>query len=985
MTALGKIISLLLFLPLSTLGAQDLPGNDPSADSLLVFHFLKQDVELEKAGSYFNVLVIRNQGRDRLEGVFNLDKPEGWNLIGSSADSVDLAPGEEMLIPVRISIPGQTLGGVSYVIGAELFGEDLYNYANAYVSLLRQSRWDMHLGSSQIFLSDFAPEGEVSINLSNTGNSNEMIRLDFDMGGLLEFRTHVEADSFMYVEVDARRDTTLKLRLAGKKDLNYTQRRTLENSWSARSLGIKASTAEKERHASVRTTALESRVLNYKPILNSPLNTEVYLYNLISDRRKKSSVRVFGKVLFPESQQLDYSVSYHNIYFDPDMYNELDFYSQLRYSVRYTDPRSDIWLINRIGTGIIHTLTGAGIRSSHEFNDHSGMRLNVIQNPYAGNIGAHAGYHDRLGALNWDAGLTAERRTDVNQGHYSLHLGGEFKIGERHGVAVQTASSLSQFPAGTYLRQDTLVPGFAWQLRYRYRGERLRLHLDNMNTMLTHLRNSGMNRIGLTGDYTFNEVLFLRGRYYRSDYTATSYPYNFYFPKNYNLNENGQLLLAYRRGRITYQVGPQYVGTIRNQYQSSRDLLYRYANYQPGILGSVNIPVGYMRSLVPNATFSMMYYNYGPWEKGEDFAGFEHTWSYQVGLNYYDEAFKVSAYYTSGESSDIYRSAVINDVNSINSSIHVRPYYERYFFKDAVRMSTYVNYSYSTPSMREIILGNITGDMRFAKTWRIFVNLNLYRVSRNDSELGRITSNDLNLMLGVRKSFDIQQPRLAFYDLTIIGFNDRDGDGLKGDDEKPISNVLIHVLRDPKKNLGQKTGFSEISLITDPRGEVFYERIPEGTYDLQILPLSNLENLYFLNGKHQTIDINDDIIHYLPLVESHKIRGKVVIDRDPNSTLSRVSAEGIRVTAVSETGETYTALTDGYGTYVLNLPKGGAYEVSIYNIFGENFLLDRGRYKIQFTENKMVSVDFKFTEKRREIRMDGSEQYFRFNLGNGNN
>jgi len=388
-------IALLLLFPLSGLWSQEIPG----ADSLFVFEFLRQDVELEKAGSYFNVLVMRNQGRKDISGVFYLDKPEGWNLIGPPGDSIHLAPGEERLVPVRISIPGQTLGGISYVIGAEIFGENTYNYANAYVSLERRSRWDMHLPTTQIFLSDFRPEGEVSISLDNTGNANEMIRLDFDLGGLLEFKTEVEADSFLFVEVDAQSDTTLKLSLARKKDLSYLEQRTLKNSWKARSLGIKASTFDKERHASVRATPLESRVHNLKPIFNAPLNVEANLYNLLSDRRKKSSVRVYGKILFPEEQQLAYSVGYHNIYFTPEMYGEFDLYSQLRYSIRYNDPRSEIWLADRLGTGTIHTLTGRGVRSRHEFSERNGIKLNIIQNPYANAIGVHAGYPGRLSVL----------------------------------------------------------------------------------------------------------------------------------------------------------------------------------------------------------------------------------------------------------------------------------------------------------------------------------------------------------------------------------------------------------------------------------------------------------------------------------------------------------------------------------------------------------------------------------------------------------
>jgi len=251
---------------------------------------------------------------------------------------------------------------------------------------------------------------------------------------------------------------------------------------------------------------------------------------------------------------------------------------------------------------------------------------------------------------------------------------------------------------------------------------------------------------------------------------------------------------------------------------------------------------------------------------------------------------------------------------------------------------------------------------------------------RVDEEVGRVAMRDVNMLTGIRKSFDIQQPGLKYYDLTIVGFNDQNGNGVKDPNEKPIPNVLIKIIRDPKKNLVQQSGFSEISLITDPNGEIYYERIPEGLYKLNITALSNLEDLFFLNGENQEMEVHDDMVHYLPLVESYRIKGRVIVDRDPNSNEGKINLEGIRVTAVSENGDTYSALTDRYGSYVLSLPRATNYEVTIYNVFGEQFVLEQGKFRVQFSANKTINLDFKFTEKRRQMQYREGEQFFDFNL-----
>ncbi len=960
-------------------------AQEPEPDSLLVFRFLKLDTEIAKPGSYFNVLEIKNNDDKPVTGLVRFGTPDGWHFIGPSTDTLSLQPGGTRLVPVRISIPKNTLGGISFVIGAELFGPDLYNYANAYISIQRKSRWDMRLNTSQVYISDYQPAGELTISLSNTGNANELVKLSFEMGGLLEFREELEADSFLFVDLPAYQDTALLFKIQRKTEISYAERQALKNSWRSKSLGIEASTPDRSLYGSVRATSLESSFINKLPLRNSPLNAEATIYNLLSQRRKKMSMRAYGKVLFPESQQLNYSLGYYNLYFDPERNRDVDLYQQLRYMVKYTDQTSMIWLGDRLGVGELHTLTGRGVRATHRINERHTASLNVIQNPYSRNIGGFAGYEGYLGDVTWNTGVTLEATTNQGYSHYSFHLGGMYRLKQKHTFSLETVSSISKYGASRYLENDTTVVGVAYRFSYRYNDKRLMIRAENTNTLFSYLRNSGINRIYLNGRYLMAGNLRIRARYHRNDYASSKYPYNFFYPPNKNINENARVILSYNRGNITYQAGPQYTGAVRTYYYPFDEYSTRYTNYQPGFLGTVSFRLGGMRSISPNVSFNSMYYSFTTNQTQEDPEEYINSWTYTLGINYYDQAFKLNAYYTTGEATDIYRSAVINDDVQINQAFHIRPYYERYFFKETIRVSAFVNYSYYMPSLRENMLINLTSDFHVRNSWSFYASFNVYRVSRNDVDVGRVTTRDVNMMVGIRKAFDIQQPRMSYYDLSIVGFNDLDGDGRKDTNEKPISNVLISISRDPVKNLDTRSGFAEISMITDPNGEIYYESIPEGVYDLTISPLSNLEELFFLHGENQTIDVTENMIHYLPLVESYKIRGKINIDRDPNSNEGIISTEGIRITAVSETGETYSALTNSFGTYVLDLPKTSAYTVNIYNVFGESFRLERGSYTVQFTENKTIYLDFKFTERRRAIQFNGEEPIFQFNLENGNN
>jgi len=512
------VIFLLLYMPLSQLFSQS-----QAPDSLLIFRFVKTETELEKPGSLFNVLEIRNGGSEQLTGIIRFNYPDSWAFVGRELDSLILDPGEARLIPVRISMPGNTVGGVSFVLGAELFGKDLYNYTNAYVSVKPVSKWDMHLSTNQLYFSEYKPYSDVDISLNNLGNSNEIIKLSFDLGGLLKFRDELEVDSFLYVEVPANTDTSINLRIQSRKDLSYAEERAMRYSWKARKFDVRASTTDHSTGGSVRTADLESKIVNRLPTQNSPLNAELTFYNLLSQQRVKTSARVFGKVFFPEDQQVSYSLGYYNLYFDPEMNRNINLYDQLRYNLRYTDPKTTVLLGDRIGVGILHTLSGRGIHAFHQINDRNMAEVSVVQNPYGKNIGGFAGYRGMLGKVDWNTGLTLESSTNQRYSHSSFHLGGGYKF-NNHTLYLETVTSLSSFDHEMFQTDDTTVLGFAYQLRYRFRGSRLNLSLENNNTMYTYLRNSGLNRINFSGDYRFKESLYLNARYYRSSYTSTRYP-----------------------------------------------------------------------------------------------------------------------------------------------------------------------------------------------------------------------------------------------------------------------------------------------------------------------------------------------------------------------------------------------------------------------------------------------------------------------------
>jgi hypothetical protein len=978
---LKKLLLLFLFVFFYSIPLSAQLQQDDGAEPPVRFEFVKGDIELSSSGSFFNVIRLENRSEEEFSGAIRITAPDGWHLIGGGAAEIDLWPGEEKLIPFRISVPPGVLGGISYTINAELRSEDqYYDYTTAYVSIAPVSKWDFKIDSKNIYLSDFKPQGDFVVRLSNKGNTNEMIKLRLNTGDLLEYVNPLQNDSLLFVELPAFRDTMIRFSVRERTGLSYAEERTLINNWRASSIILTASTPEQSRSAGIRVSPLESQLLQDRRYTNSPLNIDLSLNNLLSSQMPKMGLKVNGRILFPESQQLQYNVGLTNIYFNQERNSNFDLYRQLRFRLNYSDKSTSVEMGDRMGTGELHTLNGQGIRAQHTLNDNSTFFLNVANNPNSKNIGVHTGYSRSIKGVALKSAVTFESKMNTTDSHFSYLLGGSFGFLRYHKVRINTATSVSKFGSGPLLQSDTTTVGFAYRLSYNYTRERFYIRLDNTNSRLSYLRNSGANRMNIRSVYKMKEGSLIKGNYYRNSYIATKYPYNFFFQGNENINGNGNIYYSLNKGNIIYSVGPSFSNSVRKYFNPSDGFLTVYRNLQPGLFGSVAFRTGSLQSIIPYIRLNSMFVEYFSEDPAFEPFKISGLIQYTAGLSYYDAAFKLSAYFSSGESSDIYRSVVVEQDPEVNQSFHLRPYYERFFKRETIRVSGYLNYSYYLPSMRENTIFNLTSDFYLSDGWRIFVSFNLYRAVRVDEEAGRVAMRDINMLTGIRKSFDIQQPGLKYYDLTIVGFNDQNGNGVKDSNEKPIPNVLIQITRDLKKNLVQQSGFSEISLITDPNGEIYYERIPEGLYKLNITALSNLEDLFFLNGENQEMEVHGDMIHYLPLVESYRIKGRVIVDRDPNSNEGKINLEGIRITAVSENGETYSALTDSYGSYVLSLPRATNYEVTIYNVFGERFVLEQGRFKVQFSANKTINLDFKFTEKRRQMQYREGEQFFDFNL-----
>lgn len=951
-----------------------------SLSSPVVLRFVKTNDSISEGAVHFNVLHIKNNGSSAINGEATFSLPQNWTLIASQTSNFSLQAGEETYIPLRLSTPGSIVGGISYLItGMVRIDQEFYS-ANSYIFVRSHSKWMMELDKSKIYLNEFNPSEQFRLKIANDGNLQELIKLRFKIGALYSIAELAGADSVKYVHVNPYSDTTFTFTVVEKKDLTYTDVQTSKNNWKASSVFIEAVGQDYSVSTSFKVNQLKSCVSSVKRTTVSPLNYDFLLYNLMSSQSLKMNNKLHGSILFEENRRIDYSFNINNLYFNPENNEAISIDRNLRFLVSYKG--DGIWAKagDNLGNGLIHSINGRGVEVEYRKNQNR-AGVTFVQNPLNFNRGANIEYSRGLGAVHAGIGITYSDNPHVQDyDAQSISPQLSYSFLKHHSVSAVVSISNVHYKNQPETSSDTNLLGLGYSLFYRFNAKKLHINLSNINSEKNYLQNSGINRIHFNTNYKISTFNHLLAFYERNKYAASRYPYNFYNPANVNSNDHAKILYSYYNKKSIFQVGPQYMSSAREYNDAYSGFLTKYIDRTLGLYGSITYRITNKRSISPNVGINNLNFEYITTDTLFKNTSINNRWFYSFGINYYDYIWRLNVYYTSGSTSDLYKNVLTEEDPGMTQAFHIRPYYERYFLDNNLRVSGYMNFSFYTPSGRESLNMSLSTDYNLKNYWQVFASFNVFSNTRVDDDLGRISSRNFNVLVGFRKAFNIQQPRLKFYDVSVSCFNDINGNGIREPEEKPVSNILIAITRSQSDSIRDKVYFPQIELLTDREGQICYKNMPEGSYFLELSPLNNLGNMFFLEGDKQVIIVDSKSNINIPLVESYRISGSVTMKRDPNSSEGKVTLEGIRITAYSDDGYTYSTLTDRYGKYILNLQHDKQYTLTMSNVFNENFVIEQQEYKLSFGGNKSLRIDFRVHEKQRKVQFEGDKNYFDFNL-----
>jgi len=237
------------------------------------------------------------------------------------------------------------------------------------------------------------------------------------------------------------------------------------------------------------------------------------------------------------------------------------------------------------------------------------------------------------------------------------------------------------------------------------------------------------------------------------------------------------------------------------------------------------------------------------------------------------------------------------------------------------------------------------------------------------------TYQNLYLELGIKKDFNINQPRVRYHDIELSFFKDFNGNYLKDENEPGVKNVLVSMEKTSSEAVGRIPGdFYGGELISDNTGNVSFEDIPEGIYKISYNPVGSDLGSYSKAKDDIELRVNRSGKYFFPFVEKNKVFGKIVLNRSRLSGLGKVDISNIRITATDSRGNTFSTLTDKEGGFIIYAPVTDEYIVNINNIFYEDFDLRQNNFRVQFNGYKQFEVNFVFDEKIRRINFSPSTQ-----------
>jgi len=335
---------------------------------------------------------------------------------------------------------------------------------------------------------------------------------------------------------------------------------------------------------------------------------------------------------------------------------------------------------------------------------------------------------------------------------------------------------------------------------------------------------------------------------------------------------------------VTLSVSPYYTMEENNAFQSQRGSSSFLRSWN--VLTTINIPISEKQYVSMNAEGGF----YNSFINPDKIFRFRSYSSYRAGLFNLMASFQTGTYYLGEIASSFQTKAGRNYILNITPSI------QKSFLRNKLRTELGINYNNTKLYGQSWqMTGRAEYDIMRNTSFFSTVNHNRYTFIN-----GQYTSNILQV--GITKKMRSARVGSKNDPLEVFVFKDINQNGLYDKGDSVATDHLIYI--------------NDVVFMTKQDGSVIYKNLPPGEYRITLPKLKGWyapdQRIYF--DKRDRIEI--------ALQKTGTLRGKISYEFTEFSYETGREKEGVKITAVSENGQSYVTRTSSDGSYVFFVPIG---------------------------------------------------------------
>jgi len=926
----------------------------PERQNLTAF-FLKPELNAQVGDLIFDVVKINNNNDKpiRVNPVLNL--PKGIALYSTAFKDTIIPAGDSLMLPFRIRVSNQADASKRQKIQLLIFDQNNTPVLEQilYVKPNSVHDWDIEIPKNSVTFYPRNNLAEFKVIVKNKGNIPEIISVNIEPDRQLEL-TGSNGGEWLtehVIKIGPNSDTVIRFQAHYNSDENRT--------FDISKVHINAYAGDKKVY---RAVTIEKYSDQYDPFFidyTLPNSAEIGVRTQDFANRSSYSPFISARGFSKFKNESSFQYYYSNYMLD----KAEDFIRNSNY--RFLYKRKDL----SAGIGNFSSQLGRNIYSRNAMMIDYKRKVSptttlegFASQDYIDPItSAAAGYefNDKKYKFMGSFGFNRDAVRKINT--TTLQAGSPMiPLFKSHSVGVM----LNYYREDYYIANRFFQQGVAWDIRYFGRiGSRFRFQLkNNYGSRYIPGYQRGMLSFGTRLNFKLNSPL----NYFTSTIYDTRRNY-----QDYNMlgEKTPDIFLHDLYGNILYNSNSNpnftfYIGPSYEQYNSERPLLnnngletYDVKKY------FIEFDAMILKTIHVNLQGGMRDIDYKGYSKIK-----ENKPLVNVIADYSKNGYGVRLNYNYGPlvNRGLYQFPNDIDYNGIIFS----PYIFHYYWSRRINLQLFTNFTYRFDLNYAYANLFPVAEIYVARNW--YVNLKgsyTYYEQRTDEYQSH--NSIYYAEISVKKKWgrsDFYNKEKNLRRLKVICFKDDNNNGKKDGNEEGIEMVKIRLqqMDDDYKPMKKNIPIN-ISLLTNDKGNVIFNRIPKGIYKLDVKPLSEMKEYFYISQSNEYIELTKNITYFIAFQKANRIEGKIEISRNKYSDVTRIDLESIKVTAYNGQGNSYSSFTLKDGSFTIYAPGDTTYFIRLNNAFGKKFRIAENDIPKKVPDSTNTPIIFHVIEKSRQV------------------